>query len=95
MPSQDRRDELREELRSQFGEAKAQFEATSAKIEQKAGRNLFLAIGSGLIFAAAFLVSLFTVYWVFVLLVAVLVIIALIELASAFRIAGRRVPRIG
>ncbi|WP_244302844.1 phosphatidate cytidylyltransferase [Leucobacter coleopterorum] len=32
---------------------------------------------------------------VFVLLVAIIVSIALVELASAFRVAGRRVPRIG
>lgn len=95
MAGHDRRDELRGELRSQIGEAKAQFEATSAKIEKRAGRNLFWAVGSGLIFAAAFLVSLFTVYWLFVVLVAALVSIALVELASAFRIAGRRVPRVG
>lgn len=95
MSGQDRRDELRDELRAQFDGAKAQFEATSAKIEKRAGRNLFLAIGSGLLFAAAFLVSLFTVSWAFVAFVALLVTIALIELASAFRVAGRRVPRVG
>lgn len=95
MSGQDRRDELRDELRAQFDGAKAQFEATSAKIEKRAGRNLFLAIGSGLLFAAAFLVSLFTLPWAFIGFVALLVTIALIELASAFRLAGRRVPRIG
>jgi phosphatidate cytidylyltransferase len=91
----DRRDEFREELRAQFDGAKAQFESTSAKLEQRAGRNLFLAVGSGLVFAAAFVVSLFTSTWVFAGLVAVIVIIALVELASAFRVAGRRVPRLG
>ncbi len=95
MHGQDRRDELRGELRAQFDDAKAQFEATSAKIEQRAGRNLFLAILSGLIFAAVFLVTLFTVKWAFIGLVAALVTVALVELAAAFRIAGRRVPRIG
>jgi len=80
----ERRDELR-----------AQFEATSAKIEKRAGRNLFLAVGSGLLFAAVFLFSLFTQPWVFVFLVGVLVVIALVELAAAFRVAGRRVPRVG
>ncbi len=95
MPGQDRRDELRDELRAQIDGAKAQFEATNAKIEQKAGRNLFLAILSGLIFAAVFLVTLFTVQWAFIALVAAIVTVALIELAAAFRVAGRRVPRLG
>lgn len=95
MSGQDRRDELREELRAQIGDAKAQFEATNAKIEEKAGRNLFLAILSGLIFAAVFLVTLFTVQWAFIALVSAIVTVALIELAAAFRVSGRRVPRLG
>lgn len=85
----------RSELRAQFDGARAQFEATSARIEEKAGRNLFLAIGTGLIFAAAFLASLFIVKQVFAVLVVLLVSVALVELAAAFRVAGRRVPRIG
>lgn len=95
MPGQDRRDELRGELRAQLDGAKAHLEATNAKIEQKAGRNLFLAVLSGLIFAAAFLVTLFTVKWAFIALVAALVTVALVELAAAFRTGGRRVPRVG
>ncbi len=95
MSGQERRDELRDELRAQFDGAKAQFEATSAKIEKRAGRNLFLAVGSGLLFAAVFLVTLFTVKWAFIALVGALVTVALVELASAFRIGGRRVPRVG
>lgn len=85
----------REELRAQLEQTKAQFEATSAKIEKKAGRNIFLAIGSGLIFGAVFLGSLFFIEQVFILFLAVLLSIALIELAGAFRVAGRRVPRVG
>lgn len=85
----------RDELRAQLDEAKAQFEATSNRIEQKAGRNVFIAILSGLIFAGVFLVSLFTVKWMFALFIAALVTVALIELVVAFRHAGRRVPRVG
>ena len=95
MRRRDRHDGGRGELRTHLDGAKAQFEATNARIEKRAGRNLFLAILSGLIFAAAFLVSLFTVAWAFIALVAVLVTIAIVELASAFRAAGRRVPRVG
>ena len=95
MTGHDRRDDLRDEIRAQFDGAKAQFEATSAKLEKRAGRNLFLAIGTGLVFAAIFLVALFVSPWTFAILIAVIVTIALLELASAFRVAGRRVPRIG
>ncbi|MFC7765581.1 phosphatidate cytidylyltransferase [Leucobacter soli] len=95
---EDARSELRaqfDEARAHFDEARAHFEATNARIEQRAGRNLFLAIGSGLIFAAAFLASLFIVKQVFAVLVVLLVAVALVELAAAFRVAGRRVPRAG
>ncbi|MBO1901180.1 phosphatidate cytidylyltransferase [Leucobacter weissii] len=87
--------ERRDEFRAQLDEARAQFEATSAKIEEKAGRNLFLAVGSGLIFGALFLGSLFIARQAFMVLVALLVSVALVELAAAFRVAGRRVPRVG
>ena len=63
MSGHDRRDELR----AQFESTKANFEATSARIEQKAGRNLFVAIGSALIFAALFLGSLFFIEQLFII----------------------------
>lgn len=91
MAAHDRRDELR----AQFDEAKAQFEATSSRIEQKAGRNVFVAVASGLIFGGVFVASLFTLKWLFVVFIAALVSIALLELVSAFRVAQRRVPRVG
>ncbi|MFT4231823.1 MAG: phosphatidate cytidylyltransferase [Leucobacter sp.] len=87
--------ERRDEIRSAIESTRAQLEATNARIEARAGRNLFFAVLSGLVFAAVFLASLLLVKQVFVLLVAVLVSIALIELAAAFRSAGRRVPRVG
>src|SRR5690606_13293987 len=91
MTQPDKRDDLRAHLETR----RAQLEATNAKIEARAGRNLFFAIGSGLLFGAVFLASLLLVKQLFVALVAVLVAIALVELAGAFRVAGRRVPRIG
>lgn len=91
MAGQDRRDEFR----AQLDEAKAHFEATSSRIEKKAGRNVFVAVLSALIFAAIFLGSLFTTQWVFAVFIAVLVSIALFELVAAFRAYGRRVPRVG
>ncbi|MFV0435618.1 MAG: phosphatidate cytidylyltransferase [Leucobacter sp.] len=91
MTGSDRRDEIRAHLES----TRAHLEATNAKIEARAGRNLFFAVASGLVFAAVFLVSILWVKQLFVLLVAILVSVALVELASAFRTAGRRVPRVG
>nr|WP_167150227.1 phosphatidate cytidylyltransferase [Lysinibacter cavernae] len=85
----------RNELRAQLEATKAQIDATNAKIEAKAGRNLFLAIGSGLGFAVVFLGSLFALPDLFVVLVAAFVGVTVLELATAFRGAGRYVPRIG
>lgn len=88
-------DHPRGEFGARFRSKRAQLEAAGARIEARAGRNLFFAIVSGLVFAGAFVASLLFLKELFVLLVAALVSIALVELASAFRIAGRRVPRIG
>lgn len=87
--------ERRDELRAQFESTRAQFEATSARIEQRAGRNLFFAILSGVIFGAVFLASLLIVKDLFAILAALLIAVGLLELATAFRGSGRRVPRVG
>lgn len=83
------------EGRRDLQELRAQLKATSERVEEKAGRNLFLAIGSGLVFGAIFLGSLFWMKPAFAILVAAIVATALVELAAAFRTAGRRVPRVG
>lgn len=83
------------DLRAHLESRKAQIEAANAKIEARAGRNLFFAIASGLVFGGVFLASLLLVKQIFVVLVAAIVAVALVELASAFRVGGRRVPRIG
>ena len=44
----------REEIRAHLDSTRAQLEATNARIEKKAGRNLFLAIGVGLLLGAVF-----------------------------------------
>lgn len=88
-------EDFRDEFRHRFEERKTQFEEHSARIEQRAGRNLFLAVGSGLLLAAAFLITLFLAKPLFTVLVAAFVVVALLELAVAFRQSGRRVPRVG
>ena len=90
-----RREELREEIRSGLGGARAQLEAANAKIEAKAGRNLFLALGVGLLLGGLFLLALFIEKSWFPLFVGFFTTLAVIELATAFRVSGRRVPRIG
>lgn len=91
MAGSDKRDELRAHLESR----RAQIEATNARIEARAGRNLVFAIASGVVFGGVFLASLFLIKDLFVLLVGVIVSVALLELATAFRASGRRVPRVG
>lgn len=88
-------DHPRSEFRAHLESTRAQLEAKNAEIEKRAGRNLFFAVLSGLAFAGVFIASLFFLKQLFVALVAVLVSIALVELAAAFRVAGRRVPRVG
>ncbi|MFA5607071.1 MAG: phosphatidate cytidylyltransferase [Leucobacter sp.] len=87
--------ERKDDLRAHLEATRAQLEATNARIEARAGRNLVFAIGSGLLFGAIFLASLFFLKQLFVVLVALIVSIALVELSTAFRVAGRRVPRVG
>jgi len=77
------------------GSPREQFEETSKRLEARTGRNLFVAIASGLIFGGVFIASLFFFKQLFVLLVAGLVAVTVLELAVAFRANGRRIPRIG
>ncbi len=84
-----------ESTKEQFEAAKEQFEATSAKLEARTGRNVFVAIATALIFGAIFIASLFFFKHIFVLLVAGLVSVTVLELALAFRANGRRIPRVG
>lgn len=86
---------MNEDLREGWRKRRAQLEATGARIEQRAGRNLFLAIGSGLLFGAVFVLALFLATPLFLVLVVVIVSITLVELATAYRQSGRRVPRVG
>lgn len=72
-----------------------QFEATNARIEARAGRNVFVAIGTGVLFGGIFVASLFFFKQAFVLFVAGLVAVTVLELAIAFRANQRRIPRVG
>lgn len=88
--TEDFRDDLRQSLKA----TKAQLEETSARIEEKAGRNLFLAIGTGVALAAVLILALFLSKPIFAILVAFLISLGTLELATALRKSGRRVPRV-
>lgn len=83
-----------DDLEHRVEEARAQFDEANAKINARTGRNLFAAIGIGLVLGGLFLVSLILVKWLFMILAGVLIGLTVFELASALRIAGRDVPRV-
>lgn len=83
-----------DDLEQRVEEARAQFDETNAKIKARTGRNLFAAIGIGLVLGGLFLVSLILVKWLFMILAGVLIGLTVFELASALRFAGRDVPRV-
>lgn len=83
-----------DDIKAQFEATKAHFDAANEKIEAKAGRNLFAAVGIGLALGGAMLLSLILVKELFVLFAAFLAAFTAFELASALRFAGRNVPRI-
>src|SRR5690606_13854964 len=83
-----------DDLKAQFEATRDQLEATNAKIEAKAGRNLFAAIGIGLGLGALLLLSLILFKELFLLFAGVLVGFTAFEFATALRVAGRNVPRI-
>lgn len=84
-----------EELIQHIEAAKAQFDEVNDRIEKRAGRNLFLAIGTGLLIGAVLLVSLIFFKWAFLALCVVAGGAAAIELATALRTAQVFVPRFG
>lgn len=85
-----------DDLEHRVEEARAQFDATSEKIRARTGRNLFAAIGIGLVLGGFFLASLIIPGWdwLFMILAGALVGFTVFELSSALRFAGRDVPRV-
>lgn len=82
-----------EATKEQLDAAREQFEATSKKLKERTGRDLFVAIATGLLFGGIFVASVFISIEFFALLTAALVIITVLELSLAFRVNGRRIPR--
>ena len=84
----------REEIRAQIAMTRAHLDDANEKLEAKAGRNLPLAIGFGLVLGVSMLLSLILVKSFFMLVAAALVAFTAFELASALWFAGRYVPRV-
>ena len=87
-------DHARHDIEERLDAARTQFEETNEKIKKRTGRNLLAAIGIGLLGGALLIVSLFIVKWLFVVFAGVVMGLAALEMATALRVAGRRVARI-
>lgn len=84
----------RAEFEATVADIEAQVRATNARIEERTGRNLPLAILIGLALGCALVFSLLVVKSLFLLFASFLLVFTSFELASALRFAGRDVPRI-
>jgi phosphatidate cytidylyltransferase len=93
-PHRSRRPPSRAEFEATVADIEAQVRATNARIEERTGRNLPLAIIIGLALGFAFLFSLIVLKQIFMAFAAVLLIALALELSSALHAAGRTVPRI-
>jgi phosphatidate cytidylyltransferase len=86
--------DIEAQVRATNARIEAQVRATNAKIEQRTGRNLIAAIAIGVVFGASFIASLIFLTWIFMIFAAILMTFLALELAAAFRVSGRNVPRI-
>jgi len=84
----------RADIQAQVRARKEQFEEANERITARSGRNLVSAIAIGVVLAAVMVLSLVFFKWIFMILAAVLVAFATLELATALRHAGIHIPRI-
>jgi phosphatidate cytidylyltransferase len=82
-----------QESRAQFDQARAQFDEVNERIRARTGRNLILAIIIGVGAGALVLASLIFVTELFMVFAAAALAIAVVELSTALRAAGRDIPR--
>jgi phosphatidate cytidylyltransferase len=81
----------RTEFESQVAHARAEFEEANARITQRTGRNLILAIGIGLAIGAVTIGSLIFFKWIFLIFALAACSLGLFEFARALQGAGRRI----
>src|ERR1700709_1557564 len=75
--------DIEAQVRATNARIEAQVRATNAKLEERTGRNLVAAIAIGLIFGAAFLLSLILLKQVFMIFAAALFVAVTLELTTA------------
>jgi phosphatidate cytidylyltransferase len=81
----------RSEFDSQVAHARAEFEERNARIRERTGRDLILAILIGIAVGAIVFVSIVFANWPFVVLVTLVGLLGVFELGRALQSAGRRV----
>lgn len=84
----------RSDFESQVAHARAEFDEANARIKQRTGRDLILAIGIGLALGAGVLASLLFVKWIFLIFAIAAVGMAVFEFSRALQGAERRVDLI-
>jgi phosphatidate cytidylyltransferase len=84
----------RADIQAQVRARKEQFDEANEKITARSGRNLVSAIAIGVGLALAMVVSLVVIKEIFMVLAAVVVAFATLELVAALKHADIRVPRI-
>ncbi|WP_221584188.1 phosphatidate cytidylyltransferase [Microbacterium sp. G2-8] len=82
---------MRDELEHRLDQARDQFEATNERIKNRTGRDLFAAIGVGVIAGGGVLASLLFVKWVFAILAVGIAALGVFEFARALQARGRRI----
>lgn len=81
----------RSEFENQVAHARAEFEEANARITQRTGRNLILAILIGLAIGAAVLASLLFFKWIFLIFTIAAAILGIFEFTRALQASGRRI----
>jgi phosphatidate cytidylyltransferase len=81
----------RSEFELQVAHARAEFEEANARITQRTGRNLILAILIGLAMGAVVIVSLMFFKWPFVIFAMAAALLGVFEFGRALQVAGRRI----
>lgn len=91
---EERAQAARRELEGRANAARHQFDEANERIQRRVGRNLFAAVGIGVLLGGTFLVSLIVLKWIFIVFGAALILFTILELSRALREAGRMIPRV-
>ena len=88
---QDRLTSARGDFENRVDRAREQIDATNERIKNRTGRDLFAAIGVGVLAGAAVVGSLLFVKWVFAILAIAIAGLGVFELTRALQARGRRI----